>query len=523
MENVSAFVKKPHIQTNYTKLEDISNDSLQALVQANNPPTIFVMGGHLVRIRQDEKGYPIIDRINDDILCHELERAAEYYKRGTNSDTPIAPPLNVLKDIQAMPEWPGIPSLQGIVQAPVVKPNGDILDKPGYDLETHLYYLPSPDLKIPPIPLLPDVDDVEKAKDLLKEVIIDFPFATEADFTNMVALILTPFVRPTIQGPVPMAIISAPQIGSGKSTLGKVCGLIATGHGPHMVQYSQSEEENRKKITSALLKGNTVIEFDNVRRIIDSEALASALTSTEWSDRLLGRSESVCFPQEATWIANGNNLRIGNEFVRRSYPINLTPEDNHPWTHNDYLHPILDIWVLENRGDLIWAILVLVRYWALTGKPRFEDIALGNFTEWVAIIGGILMAAGYNHFLENLDDMYEVQGEEEAQWELFLTFLSEHFKYDWFKTDELCQILQDDSFLVDCLPDEIAEIWVEDQEPTLAQKRQIGKIFKRISERKFGDSGIFLETSKDKHKKVTQWRVSCGDAGYSGVPDCQNK
>ena len=107
--------------------------------------------------------------------------------------------------------------LPDVWQAPVVKPSGDILDKPGYDPETHLYYLPSPDLKIPPIPLLPDNEDVKKARNLLNEVIIDFPFVTEADFTNMVALMLTPFIRPAILGPVPLAIISAPQAGSGKT------------------------------------------------------------------------------------------------------------------------------------------------------------------------------------------------------------------------------------------------------------------------------------------------------------------
>lgn len=516
-------IKKHQIQIKNTKLEDISRDSYEALVKTNTPPMIFIMGGRLVRLRCDENSRPILDTIDVDILRYELERAATFSKWNGSITVPTAPPTQVLKDILAMVAWPGIPALQGVIQAPVVKPNGDILDKPGYDPETHLYYLPSPDLKIPPIPLLPDDEDLKKAKSLLNEVIIDFPFTAKADVTNMLALMLTPFIRPAILGPVPMAVISAPQAGSGKTLLGEVCGLISTGHTPTMLQYSLSEEETRKKITAALLQGELIIEFDNVRGKVDSGALASALTSTEWGDRILGRSENVRFPQKATWIANGNNIQIGDEFLRRSYPINLTPAESRHWAHYDFVHAPLSAWVLENRGNLIWAILVLVRYWTLAGKPKFEGIALGNFTEWVEIAGGILISAGFTQFLGNLDEMYEVQADEEAQWESWLGFLPDIFGNNWFTTDELCQTLQDDEFLVEFLPDEIAEMWVEDQEPTMAQKRQIGKVLKRIATRKFGDSGISLESSKDNHKKVAIWRVSCGDAGYSGVPDTQIK
>ena len=503
--------KPPSIKINYCKLEKISEDSFKALVRANDPPRIFVMGGRLIRLRSNENSRPIIDEVDVNILSYELERAATFKKRSNNMDVPTAPPTQILKDILSMVEWPGIPVLQGVIQAPV--PNGEILDKPGYDQVTKLYYLPSPDLKLPTIPVQPNDGDINKAKNFLREVIINFPFATEADFSNMLALLLTPLVRPAIEGPVPMAVISAPQKGSGKTLLGEICGIIATGHNPHMLQYSQSEEETRKKITAALRQGEPVIEFDNVRCIVDSGALASVLTSTEWSDRLLGRSENVRFPQKATWIANGNNLRIGDEFIRRCYPINLVPENSQPWRLDDFLHSPLTPWVRKNRGDLIWSILVLVRYWTCSGKPRFEEIALGNFTEWVAVIGGILINAGYTHFLGNIDNMYAEQAEEEDQWMLFLSFLSDLFGDGWFTTDELCKKIQENPSHGDYLPDEIAVLWIENEESKNAQKRQIGRILKGIATRKFGESGIYLETSKDKHRKVTKWKVICGVAG----------
>ena len=109
--------------------------------------------------------------------------------------------------------------------------------------------------------------------------------------------------------------------------------------------------------------------------------------------------------------------------------------------------------------------------------------------------------------------MYAEQAEEEDQWMLFLSFLSDLFGDGWFTTDELCKKIQENPSHGDYLPDEIAVLWIENEESKNAQKRQIGRILKGIATRKFGESGIYLETSKDKHRKVTKWKVICGVAG----------
>lgn len=517
MTSIPEHFEETRIQTNFTKLEEMTGDSLSALVQYNTPPAIFVMGGALVRLRQDENGRPIIESITEDILRCKLERAANYYQRKTNGDVPHSPPTLVLKDILAIGEWSEFPPLKGVIQAPVLKPNGEILFKPGYDSETKLHYIPSPELNIPQIPLLPTPEDVSRAKSLLNESIHDFPFTDEASRTNMIALIITPFIRPAIKGPVPLAVFSAPQPGSGKTLLGEICGLIATGHSPSMLQFSLSEEENRKKITSALFQGDSVIEYDNVKIKVDSGVLASALTGNEWGDRILGRSQNVRLPQKATWIINGNNLEIGDELNRRSFPINLTPTESQPWTRQDFLHNNLSDWTLENRGRLIWAIFVLIQHWDISGNPRLTGVALGNFNDWAEVIGGILGAAGFKNFLGNINEMYESQSENNWLWENFLAKLSVNFS-DWFSTSELYEYLDNEQNLADTIPDEIAHVLTNQDISLITKKKQIGKVLRSIIDRRFGDSGLYLETKRDKHDKVAVWRVSCGDAGYCGVP-----
>jgi len=239
---------KDQIKINNRPPLEISTQSLDSLAKSNNPPTIFVRSGDLIRLRIDENQKPVIDLVNDDILRFELNKAAEFYTLRVDRKIPKPPPRIVIKDILAKGQWEDIPALLGVIQSPVVKPDGSILSKPGYDPDTKLYYLPSPELQIPEIPRYPSKADVEKAKAILDETICDFPFATQADRDNTLALMITPFVRPLIPGPVPLAIISAPLKGSGKTLLGEICSLIATGHSPHMLPYSSSEEENRKKI-----------------------------------------------------------------------------------------------------------------------------------------------------------------------------------------------------------------------------------------------------------------------------------
>lgn len=507
---------KAQIKINNRPPMEVSTQSLDALQKQNMPPTIFVRAGNLVRLRQDENHNPVIDLVNDDILRYELNKAAEFYILRDDRKIPKPPHWTVIKDILAEGQWEGIPALSGVIQSPVVKPDGSILSIAGYDPETKLYYLPSPELLIPEIPRYPSKADVEKAKALLDETICDFPFATKADKDNTFGLLITPFVRPLISGPVPLAIISAPLKGSGKTLLGEICSLIATGHSPHMLPFSISEEENRKKITAALLGGHSIIEFDNVKMKLDSSALDSTLTAYAWEDRILGQSKTISIPQRATWIANGNNLQIGDELTRRIYPIYLTPTQNKPWRRTGFRHKKLENWVRENRAKLIWAILVLVQDWHNAGSPKFTHIILGNFTEWVEVIGGVLRKAGYSAFLNNLEDTYDDLAEEEAQWEVFLATLKNQFDHAWFSTKEFAEMLKSKTNLIDVLPDEITKIWDGSQEITLSHKREIGKVFRQKVGRPFGDIGLCLESKEDTHKKTKVWKVSAGLRGSAG-------
>jgi hypothetical protein len=503
-------------------LRDITAEALASLVSANSPPVIFIRGGKLVRLIGDENNRPVIEEVSVDILRSRLERVANFRSNNDGDSRPKEPPLSVVKDILALGSW-NLPPLVSVVESPVLRPDGSVLSENGYDPQTGLYLHLSPTLDFGKIPDNPTDVQISDALALLQEVIADFPFVDEASKANTLGLFLTPIVRPAIAGNIPLALLDAPQAGTGKSLLGDIAAITATGQGPTQLPYSTSSEEMRKKITSALMADASIIEFDNLNVELNSEALASALTSREWGDRKLGSNDMVRVPQLATWIVNGNNIRLGGDLPRRCYWIRLDAEMSRPWQREDFKHPNLLEWVHEQRGRLISAALTLARAWVVAGKPVAPGVRIGGFNEWANVVGGILENAGVVSFLGNLELMYDTTDEEGEQWESFLLELYDHYPNSWVTTADICEHLKLYSSLVDLLPDELGLPFKYDGEVDPKFKQQLGRELKKRVGTRFGSSQAHLEREEDPHKKVARWHITCGDAGTRGDSTSQSE
>lgn len=509
----------PAIQTNGRKLREITKDALVALAKSNNPPIYFVRGGTVVRFRTDEHNLPMLESVNESMLIGRLARVADFYQiddkgRTKNSD----PPARVAKDIIAKGLWP-LPPIIGIVEAPILRPNGSIMLEPGYDRQTSMYYFPAPGFRMEPVPDQPTIEQVQRAKELLLEVIQDFPFVDASSKANMLALIMTPLIRPAIEGSIPLALIDAPQAGTGKTILSTIVAQIATGHDPNMLPYSPEVEEMRKKITAALRANSNVIVMDNISLPLDSEILASALTAPIWGDRLLGRNEMVRLPQQATWIANGNNLRVGGDLPRRCFPIRLDAKMSRPWDRSEFHHHDLVEWVKARRAKLMWSIFILVRAWVTAGKPEFTEITLGGFNSWVGTVGGILSHAGIEGFLANLETLYDFVDEEGSQWETLLLGLKEYFHDEWFTAANLCDALPDNPLLVYALPEDLGSPFRFDGSIASGFTQMLGIEFRKRIGTRFGTKQLYLERQRDTHLKIAKWHVTSGNAGSRGTTD----
>jgi len=331
----------------------------------------------------------------------------------------VIPSDRLIADILAYPEWPNMPALSGVVTAPVVGPSGQVRVDAGYDPATGLYYHAGDALEIGDIE--PTPERVAWAVGLiLDDLLGDFPFKDAASRANAVALFILPFARPSIEGCTPLHILNAPTPGTGKTLAARVATLPFNPDGPAVMTAGQDEDEWRKRITSLLSGGTSHLLIDNIKGALVSGSLAAALSTALWTDRILGKSQTITLPNRAVWIATGNNIAVDTEMARRSVWIRLDSNAERPWTRNGFRHASLGEWALENRGDLVTAALVLIRHWFTAGCPPGRP-TIGGFESWARVIGGILDAAGIVGFMGNAEELYEQSDPTAAQWAVFIT------------------------------------------------------------------------------------------------------
>ena len=206
------------------------------------------------------------------------------------------------------------------------------------------------------IPPSPTKSDVREALELIQEVICDFPFVDEASRANASAAMLTPICRPAISGPTPLALIDAPQAGIGEGLLADVISLIATGRHAALYSAQSSADEWRKQLTTILSEGSSVVIFDNLEGCLKSAQLSKALTAETWADRILSKNQAAVLPVRCSWLATGNNIRLGGDIPRRCFQIRMDPQCPRPFERTDFRHPNLKAFVKANRIRLIRAL-----------------------------------------------------------------------------------------------------------------------------------------------------------------------
>jgi hypothetical protein len=394
------------IQTNHRQLREITQEVIEVLDRSNDPELMFRWGSVLARVRVDERGQPLTDPYNQDSMLHHMSMVADFFSarldKGMFVLNPVYPPKAVAQNVLATPTWP-FPILEGVVETPTIRPDGSILDHPGFDRRTGLMYVPDPDFEMAPVPDEPSAEDVEKALARLLYLVHDFPFVEDADLTNFFALLLTPVLRPAIHGPVLLCGLDAPQQGSGKTLLAELLSRITTGRPAEVRVAPKTEEEWDKTILAALLPTPALTIFDNVMGVLNSGTLAAATTSSTFSGRILGVTKNATIPVRTTWVMTGNNLKFGGDLPRRVYVVHINPKMAKPWLRkqDDYLQSNLEEWSLEHRGKLLWSLLVLARAWWAAGCPRPPDGAvpiLGKFEAWSNVVGGVLYHAGTSSY-----------------------------------------------------------------------------------------------------------------------------
>jgi hypothetical protein len=409
----------PEMNAGDRNLPRITDAALKILIEANEPKYIFRHAEQLSQIKLSDQGVPVIRAFDDDSLRHILSRVADWFVLKEIEKEwvrlPAIPPRHVVRDILAHPKLP-FPVVTRIVHAPIFAEDGSITVKSGYSSTTRTYYAPAEDFEISPIPQEPTVEDIDFARDNIADVLRDFPFVSESEFTHAVGLMVLPFAMELIDAPTPLHLIEKPAPGTGAGLLADVLTYPFLGSAPAIMTEGRDDDEYRKRIVAKLKDGNCIIVIDNVRRRIESGALSAALTSTTLEDRILGKNTAMLrVANKAVWIATGNNVALSNEIARRTVRIRIDAKVDRAWMRDGFKYPKLREYVIKERGKLVWSVLVLIQDWIAKGRPAGTK-SIGTFEKWASVIGGILENARFADFLGNIDELYEESDAEGKAW-----------------------------------------------------------------------------------------------------------
>jgi DNA polymerase I-like protein with 3'-5' exonuclease and polymerase domains len=330
--------------------------------------------------------------------------------------------------------------LSRVVRAPFIRPDGTVCTTPGYDEATKTVLVDDETLSGITVPETPTEAETAAAVALLMdEWLGDMPLPDEGARANALALLITPFVRGMFEL-APMAVVNGLQMGVGKNLFADCAAILATGKPAVPMPYtSGNDEETKKLITSAFRSGSELFVFDEAHRI-EGPALARALTSITYTDRILGSSVVAEFPNQVTWMALGNQVQVNGDVSRRVYWIELRPRGANPQDRDasSFRHPDLRAWTTENRPRLVQAMLTVIRSWFAAGKPTSSRGAtLGSFEGWDRIVGGIVAHAGLKGFLSEIKEKRSETDVESAYWTAHINWLWETFADERFTTAQV--------------------------------------------------------------------------------------
>lgn len=304
-------------------------------------------------------------------------------------DVPVNSPSWLIRTLQQRTGRFRFPLLVGVVNAPTLRPDGTLLDRPGYDRATGLIYDPR-GVTFPKILVRPSRRDAERALATLSALIAGFPFEGPESKAVALSAILTACVRQALPT-APLHAFTAPAAGTGKTKIVDIASVISSGREAGVISQSPIEEEMEKRLSAMLLQGASAIAIDNCTAPLNGNFLCIALTQPTSLVRPLGTSKQVEVNTNAFVSATGNNLVIAGDMTRRAIVSRLDAKMERPELREFSFEP-----VERAKGDrprYVAAALTILLAYTAAGAPR-QSSPLGSFEEWSRLVRDALIWLG---------------------------------------------------------------------------------------------------------------------------------
>jgi hypothetical protein len=425
------------------------------LLMATAAP-VYVRGGRLVQpLWRWEKSAGERDVLNmqfvpynvprlSDVVAHQAHIQFQKFDVRSKKWFNIDPPNDVIERLIVIGHW-SFRTVIGLVNSPIMRRDGSLLMKEGYDPQTQLWYKSSGGINLPPIPDCPTRDDALAALEVLSDLVKGFPFEDGISRAAALAGLMTPVLRAALDI-APLFLITAPEPRTGKTKLVQVCAVLATGHNPVATAGSERPEEMEKRIETAAMSGRPILHFNNLPNgmTLGSPGLSQILTEGVLNVRILGaHEEGTCDCRATTVFANGNNVSVSEDLVPRTVAVRLDAQSEHPEERAFEFDPVDR--VREDRGKYLAAVFTIAKAFMAAGCPKPEGTKMVvGFAEWSRLVQQPLMWLGQPDPLGNRETLRAMDGKEQELAQLLGVLSKYHQELrNGFTTADLAKLADD--------------------------------------------------------------------------------
>lgn len=291
-----------------------------------------------------------------------------------------------------------IPMIERYVKHPTYDPEFQLL-QPGFHPESGTMVHGD---CIEPIVFEPSDGPAKSVPSIIREMLVDFPFASPIDRVNAIGFLLTAILAHlfTSAGRA-IGLFDGNQPGVGKTLFAQVLGVILDGSSPAITEFSSSNDELSKRILSTIRSHNqSVILIDNARAgsgVINSTSLESTAASETLSLRILGESQCHNCRNDFIWTLTMNGLRTTPDLAQRGIRIMFAYDG--PASLRTYQHNDLIAFVKEHRIEISASLFGMIEHWKECGMPMGK--ASHRFSYMAQVVSGILDSCGLSGFLSN--------------------------------------------------------------------------------------------------------------------------
>jgi putative DNA primase/helicase len=395
---------RAHSYDSASEIASLVDQSVDALIEACAP--VFKRSHRLIMLLWEERiidsnqivQIPSIVNMTVDMLDYTLNKngVAKYFikKKGRNGEPDrfdgMGAPERMLRRMAGTGHWK-FDILAGLIHCPTMRSDGSLILNKGFDAATKIYAFWDGKLSMPDIAQTPTKADAEQALQLFKDLLKGFPFLGELDKVVAIAAIMTPILRVAFDF-APLFLVLSHQSGTGKSFMQDVVSTIVNGQRCPVVNDNGEIVEMEKRLSTFIMEGMPIIALDNLTHDLEGSMLCQMITQRAVKVRVLGRSESKEIQWPGTIIANGNNIRVVGDLVRRTMTCNIDTAEERPELRKFTFNPIHNI--LSNRGKYIAAALTIARaYRAADDKPTTIS-AYAGFEGWSEFVRAPLIWLG---------------------------------------------------------------------------------------------------------------------------------